>query len=340
MITVRSTYPDGSDSTILNELGEISGWKHTLMYPGGPTSASFTFQGSSQLNPPSLQMGRLVYAYSGTALVWAGRLQSPQKGTPWNLTAVGLAAMAKAHINGTGTTLNTQIDAAIANGLPWTRPTSLTAFNPAAPLGDSTVLSATSTVDDLLGLTIQQGDFWYVTPPGVLSMSTGMSFAASYLLYITDWPAQTQGDFATVVYGLWNDGTNPSPVTVAASAAQLKQFGRIETTFDTGTTTSGAATTAATQKLTQLLSPAWSQQFTASRGQLLTPGGVPVDLATVGANITVQICALQTGDTFGVNVVNIPMGQVDYDDDSGILQLTPQSADLDDFKNVLIASFA
>ena len=332
MITIRSVYPDGTGSTILNSLGEVSGWKHTHMYPGGPTAASFTFQGSSQINHPALQMGRIIHAYSGSALVWKGRLNSPQKGTPWNLTAVGVAAMAKDHVNGNLTTLNTQVDAAIANGLPWTRPNDLSAFNPTPPLGQTSPLSTTATLDDLLGQCVSQGDYWTVTPQGVLTMAGTPVFAGSYLLYITDWPAQTQGDFATVVYGLYTGGQ----VTVTATAAQIAKFGRIETTFDTGTNSSGAATTAAQAKLAELLTPAWSQQFTATRGQLLTTGGIPVDLATVRANISTRICALQTGDSYGVTNVDIPMGQVDYDDDSGTLLLTPSTSELDNFSNVLV----
>lgn len=330
MISILSTAPDGTDGCWLDQLAQVSDWQHTTTFPGGDSSATFSFQAPTDFAHSAVRTGRYIYAHAGAALVWAGRLDEPQRGQPWTLTATGTAALAKEHVITTaGSTLNTVVDAAITNGLPWTRPATLT--SPAAPIVQY------STVDDALGQLVAQNGFWSLDVTGTITTPASVP-AATLLMYLFDVPARTLQSYCNVVVVVYlNTSGATVSTTVVGSTTELAARGRIETTVDItarGNISLATAQAAGAAEIGNDTQPTWAAPFAAVQGSLLTIGGTPVDVATVRPGQTVRVVALHPED-FGAGTVDIPIGQVDYDDATRSVNLTALASAKTDLMTVL-----
>lgn len=341
-ISVRTCNQDGTDSRWLDRIGQVQNWKHTTTFPGGAASASFDFAAPFLLQSPALAPGRLLYAYSGTSLVWSGRLEQPRRGAPWACTCTGLAALAKDYAARASNiyTLNTTIDNAIANGLPWTRTAALTSPSGAAGI-------YTDTVDGALGALVTQGGYWNLTPSGSISTPTGPRPGALWLLFAADVPGgRTFDNYFNTITGLYlNSGAGGALTTLGmlGDAGDIARWGRHDYRLDLtglGAMSTASATAAGTAILARYAQgPAWSEALTATDGQLFSMSGVQPDLATIDPGVIVRVMALNP-DTFGTGqaVADIPIGQIDYDDTSGSIQLTPLISSRDDMQSLLAKS--
>lgn len=332
-VSVYSTEPDGTGGVWLDQLGVVSGWSHTVTFPGGDTEASFNFAADTVFTHPAVRPGRTLQARAGSALVWRGRLDEPDRSqAPWRMAAVGQAYLAREHIVTTaGSTLNTVVDAAIATGLPWTRPATLT--SPTAPIAQF------GSVDDALGQLANDSNLWSLDVNGVVSTPAYPSGAATLTVNVTDLPSRTLESYANVaVVGYTNTGGGVSVTTVTASTTELTLRGRVETYLDvtgSGSMTLTAAQAAGAALLQQSAVATWSGPFVAGPGALFTLAGGPVDPATVRPGVVVRVMALHADD-MGATSVDVPIGQVVYDDATGSAQLLALAA----APNTLLATLA
>lgn len=71
--------------------------------------------------------------------------------------------------------------------------------------------------------------------------------------------------------------------------------------------------------------PHYDSGWTATRGDLLNAGGVPVDLATVRAGLTLTVLVIDPTRNLSLagDTVQVTVGEVEYDADSDTLKLTP-----------------
>lgn len=336
-IAVRSVAQDGSGGVWLDEFGQVSSWQHTITFPGGDSAASFSFACDPTFVHPGLLPGRILQAVAGSALVWVGRLEEPDRSqNPWSVSAVGRAYLAKDHVVTTsGSTLNTVVDAAISNGLPWTRPASLT--NP-----DSDI-ARFGTVDDALGLLAQDQEYWSLDVNGVVTTPSYPSGPPTLAVYVTDLAPRTLENYANVVIVEYipTGSSTPTVTTVTAAAAELAARGRVETFLDitaSGQMTLAQAQAAGAALIQQDSVPTWSAGFTAAPGTLFTLAGGPVDPATARPGAVMRVFTLHSDD-LGTTSMDIPVGQVVYDDGdgtNGTAQLTPLAA----AENSLLAMLA
>lgn len=336
-ISILSTAQDGTDGTWLDQLGVTADWKHTVTFPGGDTSATWTFQADNTLMSPALLPGRRILAKSGSCLVWFGRLEEPVRGQPWQMSAVGRAALAKDRvITGTGETLNDVVDGAISNGLPWTRPASLTDPKASIPV--------LSTVDAALGQLVSETKWWTLDALGGVSTQIALPTTPALLTYVFDLPARTLDGYANVaVVQYQNPSGDPHVVTVLGSSAEIALRGRIEIPLDltsqgplggTSPLALANAQAAGAAKLSDLQQRTWSAPFVTQQGSLYSITGAALDVATVRPGVLMRVIAFRPDD-MGAETVDIPVGQVDYDDDSHSIQLTPLAAAKNDFAAVL-----
>lgn len=331
-VSVRSTEQDRTGGVWLDELGDVSGWQHTITFPSGDVSATFSFAAETSLVHAGLRPGRLLSAYCGSALVWVGRLEEPDRSqNPWSMTAVGRAYLAKDHVVTTaGSTLNTVVDAAIALGLPWTRPASLT--NP------STAIAQFGTLDEALGLLTANQGFWSLDVNGVVSTPPYPS-GAVLAVNVVDLPPRTLESYANVVVVEYmSSSTTTTFTTVTALAAELAARGRVETLLDltnSGTLTLAQAQAAGAALIAQDAIPTWSSPFTAGPGAVYTLAGGPIEPATIRPGVVMRVFTLHSDD-LGTSSMDIPIGQVVYDDTTGVATLTPLAA----AENSLLAMLA
>ncbi|WP_375483352.1 hypothetical protein [uncultured Jatrophihabitans sp.] len=325
MIRVRAATRDGTVTAWLDQLGQVANWRHTKNNPGGPTSAEFDFIAQPDLRHPCMQGGAMLDAYSGTKRVWRGRLEQPIPGLPWQCTGTGAAALAKdyqAHATSGNiyASMNTTVDTAIADGLPWTRPATL--LN---PIGAGDSLSAS--IDGLLGSIVQQGQYWNLDNDSRVTTSTTPP-PVTLLLAATDLPARTLDGYATAIAYSYTDGSNTFHNITYATAALRARYGTIMDSVDLSSL--GALTSAQALSVAQALLARqaanglpWTSGFTILPGQLYTLGGATItDLATLDANITIRVIDLTPGDGF-TPTFDVPIGQLDYDDTTGQATLTP-----------------
>ncbi len=146
-------------------------------------------------------------------------------------------------------------------------------------------------------------------------------------------------DYNTIIlyYQIKPDKTATS--TVAASAAtyattfvdnpaSVAQHGRMEYYLDisnAGAMTASAAQAIGLNVLSKYIRANFTSAFTVRPGQLLNPGGVPVDLGCnwVGSVVTIQGVNAAQGGEVGLAPLTFVIGQYAFDDDTETAQVTP-----------------
>lgn len=264
----------------------------------GPDEANWTVDARPGLTHAGLTIDLPVTIPGGPGSRWTGRLDQPEieNGT---LRAIGTAALLSryyatadpGHPNALNH-LDECVDNAIADGLPIIRRQSL-------PNSDGFAQSGTVRLDELLTTVADDlGKIWQVDDWSELRMFD-VPTAVSYLLLATDAPAPTFNEYATTLQVLYVDDitTNKTVITVTDTTAAAT-FGVIQDQLDLtgrGAISAAAATSIGTNRLAQRAPRArWTEPFTVTPGQILSPGGVPVDLASIR---TARLARLMLTDT-------------------------------------------
>lgn len=330
-LPVLSTAAGFVDPVYLDELGEITGL-HLVHGPNGPQAASWTIDLDVRSNHRALQPGRWIYSLAGTELVWAGRLSTPGRAVPWQMQATGISAEGnnfKAYAPTSGNQLkgNEVVDAAISRGLLWTRGVSL----PNLTQDTSDASGSGSVSDTLTTLGDANGKVWFVDPAGNLTLPV-IPAAVTVMLLASD-PAggRTLDSYVTTLLVVYNDSTSLVQETVVVTDPDAAdEFGSIEDVLDlTGEDymSAAAATTRGTTKLAQLTPRAgFVNPFTFSRGQVLTAGGVELDLAALDCLDYGRVLQLDpdvAGELDPTTATEIRFTELDYDVDADTIAVTP-----------------
>lgn len=338
---VYSDAPAGGDRVYLDELGIVQALRFsTDMH--GDLAASWQMQLDPRTDHRALQPGRMVGIPIG-ASAWRGTLGNPARGDVWQFTAFGASWMAKnynaiAPTTGNALKLDEVVDAAIARGLPWTRPSALPALAAGSEgSGTGSLADALNTVCDA------KGQYWTVNRAGQITAAARPTTVA-YILAANDTAGgRTVGGFVTDVHVTYQDSTTWAATTILRSVTS-RPYGRFEDRLDIthrGPIAAAQAQEAGDNWLAKR-GPrlAFTGAFTVASRQLLSPGGTPVDLATVQALDGVVRVLLTDPDSaageLATGAVNLPVGETDYDVDADTLTLTP----LDITRTGLSAVFA
>jgi hypothetical protein len=328
---VFSDAPQGGDRVWLDGLGIVTGLTYSSTYPGGPDQASWNLLVPEAFEHRALTPGRRIEVINGASRVWRGRLQEPTPGTPWNCAAVGIGAegtsyRAYAPTSNNALALNEVVDQAIARGLPWKRSGTL-------PTETGTNQgSASMTVTDALNQVADDNNlYWRVDATGSLTMG-GSPPNATHLFFAVDTAgARTLNGYVTTIFVHYTDSTSKTVKTVMSSnAAAAAKFGVIEDEFDLSGVGSMSATHAQqyADSLITKIGPHtyFSDQYTATYGQLCNIGGQPVDLATAYAGMDLRVhyvAPSATGEVYPGQAADVLIGAVQYDSDNDTLTLTP-----------------
>lgn len=330
---VFSEHADGSDRVWLDSLGLIGGLQYGSLYPGGDALATWQANLPTYFQHRSLTYGRLIGITCGGSELWHGFLDNPVRGTAWQMTAVGLASVAKqyaaiAATSGNALNLNEVVDAAITRGLPFTRPSSLPALSSTAASVPSGSLMLDAALDQVAaGQTTET--YWTTDTHGVLTMGAAPTTPTYTLLAESAGGGRSLDGFATDVFVQYFSASGVQ--SVETRSATSRPYGRFEAVLDK--TTLGLIPSSQADNLGDgfLARNAprlrYRGSFTVTYGQLVTyNGGAPVDLATVRAGFLANVIVTDPDSAGEVGTVTIPQvlfGGCTYDVDSDTLSLTP-----------------
>lgn len=306
--------------------GELS-WASAA--DGGCTEASWRMDLSATFTHPSLRRNRLVEVKSGPANLWAGVLTEPDSDDDWTFTAQGLSRLAWNFLcfdsgGNTSSTPDVVIDQAIARGLPWKRPASLSNAAFAATgstddlnyVGDLLDAWATS-VGKRWGVNADREVYAVVDPtvptyhltPGSGRFGLADDEYASdlYLRYMTSGAAYLTahvGDaVAADIFGVKERRVDLTGLGVLIlSAANANGAGRL-------------AKGAARQGYTNGVEP--------SRWQLTTPGGQPACLAFVKGGELARMHGVLDEQGQPTNYVDFVIGEAKYEAGADTIALNP-----------------
>lgn len=342
-LQVFSSEPDGTDRTCLDALGPISALRISTSVKG---DVGLTWQQplDPKMDHTALRPGRLITVPVSLTSQWQGRMAAPQRGQVWNFSADGKSNdptrwVALAATDNNATNLNEVVDAAITRGWRVTRPASLPS------LTDGSQVSGSLTVGEALDqVTGQLNEWWTVNRQGQLVAFT-LPTILTYVLCAADTAGgRTTTEFVTDVIVLYTDLADFTMKTLTRSnTAARAKYDRTEAIYDI--TSIGPVTTTQAQAAgDNYLSVhgvrlKFTGSFTVAPGQLLNPGGTPVDLGTVEARALTRVILTDpdtaAGETTTTGPLQIVTGQTDYDVDADVLTLTPLDTSPTGLANVL-----
>jgi hypothetical protein len=133
--------------------------------------------------------------------------------------------------------------------------------------------------------------------------------------------------------------------TFVDNPASVAAHGRMEFYLDISN--AGAMSEAAAQQiglnvLSKYIRANFTSAFSVMPGQLLNPGGYPVDLGLsyVGHAVTVQGVNAAQGGEVGLAPLTFIIGQYEYDDDTQVAKVTPYQNAKTDINSVIASLYA
>lgn len=333
-MSIVSLKPDGVSSPYwLDNLGGIPDLAYSDTMPGGSELLTCTLQYPSNLRHEALDPGRRVQVYRGASIQWEGIMNEP---TPadngWQLQADGAGAWGN-NYRATYSSWNATdpLNGAISRGLDW-----LVGSTAGAYLGTAQPNGSMSITDFMNLLTTPQSNTWRLQRiwAGLQVNVMNIPSAVTRLLITTLPAARTLAGYVNVLvirYQATADkGATPGTyATVTATLPDsIARHGRLESFWDlsdAGVLTSAAALALGNSALAKYQASSYLGPYTVSRGQYLTIGGVPVDLACEHAGEVVQLI-LADGPTGGEIYPGphlFQVGKVNYLAANDTLEVTP-----------------
>lgn len=329
--TVLTRVVDPHGWAYLDAQAPVHGLSWTWNYPGGPTSAELTLDATAGAHIRNLTQGATLTSHRG-GLLWQGRVSGIDR-DGWRIQADGLAGLVAQEPVGTTGTLNAIVDAAIADGLPLTRPASLSATVWGQDGGSTPTDLTTMTLDQPLAEVLTgEGKFWTVNLAGEIRAEVAPTRPALIVSADTA-PPLTLNKYATRItarYGTYDSGgQSRATVTVVDGKAEAR-FGRVSRSIDL-TRLGGITATSAQGKAQAYLdrvSPRMvvSGEFTVQPGQVTTASGAPVDLPWLRPGVVARIqlvTLVRDALVVPTTAVDMLIGQVTYDADAGTASLAP-----------------
>lgn len=329
-----------------NLWGTVSGLKFSTQANGGCWTASWSMPGvDARTAAPAWDARTSVEIVLGGQCVWQGVLRDPQ----WDsgsFSAIGLGQLAGDRLaldsSGNPTTVpNTAVDQAIARGLPWIRPNTISTAAVASV--DKGGLRIGALLD---AYCTGAGLMWTVGPDRIISTFAPPT-AATWMLTPgeIDQMSIDGEDYATNLYATYQyvdvDSTaSPKPVLTATTSAATSddRFATVEYPVDltplgpfgTPSTTAAAKSLGATSAqslLNGMLAlgkgrPAYLDDINGNALTLLTADGAPAELALVHAGDAVLVSGAIDAYGMGINPL-VVIGATNYDHDTRTVQCIP-----------------
>lgn len=263
----------------------------STVWPGGSDELSWSVGSQSGFRSRG---GELVDACFGGVPVWAGSLLEPDPSQD-RLVAQGAWRDAEGFVAldslGAATkTPDTAIDQAIARGLRWTRPATLSSSNTV-----SDITQGPLSLDVLLdNFAENQGISWAVDPTRQVFSKTDDVTPSYKTLPVAGGLGYALDNYASTVVARYLDGATSTFKTVTVTDAVAEAaHGHVEAVVDLtgrGSTSTATATNIATNMLnTRRSTPQWTTPLEVSYGEILTAGGAPVVLETVAAGAVLRV---------------------------------------------------
>src|SRR5260221_7444769 len=336
VVTLR---PDGTQPRHLGALGHVSALTYSWSNPGGPDQLSCTLQARDRTE--AMNPGRRCQVVRGGRVIWDGKLMEPaETAGGWQMTAVGVgkAGADFAAVFTTWTNQNDAVNAAITRGLRWVNPGGNSI--PAGVWTGQASDSGSLTIDALLNLFATQGGYtWYVsvTPAGnVLSVYLFPAATAANVnrVLVASGPVtRTLGGDVNTVWVRYQSSADSAAAGTFALASSTTGgasalHGAMEAYLDlssAGPLTAGQAQAQGAAILARYQRASYAGPFTIRPGQLLNPGGAPVDLGLDHCGTIVRLILADFGA--GGEVVPDPavfmVGNYSWDEDAQTATVTP-----------------
>jgi len=299
----------------------------------------------------ALDPGRVTKVYRGASAIWTGQMTEPVPTVDgWQVSAIGVGSLSNnfcAIWANAPYSLDEPVKEAIQRGLPWTDvPGGITSgwLETAPDMGSLTV------TDHMNNITAKYGQVWSVARNGQLSIGNIPANANRLLTSTAPVPRTLFGMCTTafLYYCVSDDGNGNTAyaTTCVFNQAAINQFGPNETYVDLSSMTVNGTNNVISQAQAQQVGTYllnnyqqanWAGPFVAQPGDLMTMGGVGIDLATEQAGSVVRL--MVTDAPFGGQVVagaiEFVVGAYSYDDDAQTATLTPLKAYNTDLSTLL-----
>lgn len=293
---------------------------------GGCDEASWSVSLSPYSRPKVLTRGALVEVMVGSSRVWVGTLAAPDW-SAGSFTADGLFAEGSKFLalNGSGNSTaaaDTAVDRAIADGLRWTRPNSLSSA------AVSSTTNNLNRVSDLLDQTADRdGKRWGVFEDGAVIMAADSTTVAWQLAPGVVSLGEQDSDYASALKIRYLDsGTSTYQTVSAVDAAAANVYGYREDGVDL-TPLGAISPVAAAIYGNSILAKGrarlgWANDVTIGRYELTNMGGAPASLSMVRAGQVVRVHGAY--DPLGVTPYrDVVLGKVSYAPDAGTVTMAP-----------------
>jgi hypothetical protein len=341
--------PNSSNWTLLETLGQKTALAYGYVCPGGCDKMNTTIQVPASYRTQLFNPGWQVKVMRGGHQVWYGKLDEPQysPGQGWNLTATGAGNLGQDYAavytsTWPGSQPDQSINNAVSRGMPWANPGWNGASFASQYWFGQAVDSGAQTVTALLTLICTRGGLtWYVNsqPGGLIGNSLAifpLPTVPNRTLIVTDPVARTLGGDINTIFIRYQSAADNTTTGAAATfaltsvqnAASVAAHGVIETYIDladVGTQTAGQAQAVGNFVLQIYQRASFAGPFTASYGQLLNPGGTPIDPGTDQAGTMVNLILTDFG--YGGEIVpgpiNFIVGAYSWDDFAQVATITP-----------------
>lgn len=344
----------------VDAFGQVSDLKYSKGWPGGCLTCSFNVDLPPTFNHYSAIPGGSLEVYDGPRRVWLGITDEPTRGSPWSFTGSGRASLGSGFAairssDGQPTQLLSEaIPYAITRGLPWIIPSSY----PTATLPQA----ATDLGDLLTQITARQTPpkRWGVDEQGRVIISADPT-AITYLIVaadgfggrdISDYYSKVSVQFVdedltaaapmgTMIRSMVsaNAGSNVAGKHVAREkVVDVTGWGPIDKLTVAQPLANAIAATVGAQA-------AYTGSMTVAPGEIQDRDGNDVWLPSLEAGRLYRTLGVQpdpaSGNMFFDVSVDVLIGQVDYDGETGLATLTPMAAKERDLEGLIsgIVSF-
>ena len=274
--------------TWAKEIGPVGDFEWSERWPGGAWEASWRMDLPANFDHPALRRGARVKVIEHGAVLGQFTLNEPDRAA-WSFNAAGLAREGERYyaLDGSGnqsSVPDTVVDAAIARGLPWTKPTTIST----SPVNGTSSEGGLRKVSDLLDMWAEENATrWGINADGEFYSAADPTAASWHFT-----PGQGQlgladDEYASHLIGRYRDSASTYATASVGDAAAAARWGRVEVPVDL--TSLGIITgTRATDILTGMLAKGrarlgWTNGLEILPGQLLSGGGTAAHLPFVRA---------------------------------------------------------
>lgn len=349
--------PGTSQLHWLGNEGVVTPPKYSFAYPGGPEKMSCALAAPATYRAQWMLAGSEVKIFRGGHQVWDGVLDEPAPGdNGWSITGAGVGVQGddfQAVYTSTWPTGQPDefINNAVSRGMPWVNPT---VGQPSGIWLGQQPDSGQQPVSQVLSTMCEKGGLaWYVNsqPGGLIGNSLSLAplpTTVNRILVAVNPVARTLGGDVRAIFLRYqataDDTTAGTTASYALTSVTNTGHGGREYYLDlsnAGVMTQAAAQAVGTALLQIYQNASFAGPFTLTPGQLLTTGGVPVDLGCEQAGtVCRQILAdfAYGGGLLPTQQTTFITGAFEWDDSQLKASLTPfQTAD-QSFQGMLSAA--